>query len=182
MPRKAILTKDVIVAAAMKIARKRGLEAVTARALARALGCSLSPLFTIFDNMDCIKEAVRKEARARFLKDAEDSLKKSDPFKEYGIRMIRFATHDPALFSIAFLQPRMDKEHVDYVFMQSLEFTKDKYSLNDEQSSRLIQMMWVFVCGLALLFSSGAEPMDDRQVDQILTMQFQCVLNSLKRE
>ena len=182
MPRKAILTKDVIVAAAMKIARKNGLEAVTARALAHALGCSLSPLFTVFDNMDSIKEEVRKEARARFLRDAEDSLKEGDPFKEYGIRMIRFAKQDPALFSVAFLQPRMNKDHVDFVFKQSLEYTRNKYFLNDEQSSRLIQMMWVFVCGLALLFSSGAEPMDDGQVDRILTMQLQCVLNSFKEE
>lgn len=180
MPRKAILTKETIVSAALKIARKNGLEAVTARALSAALGCSLSPLFTVFDSMEEIKQEVKKDARAKFIKYVKDSLDYPNPFMEYGLRVIRFAKQDPVLFNLAFLQPGMGVNHMDMVIRKIIDSFKDKYSLTEGQSLQLFFKMWVFDCGLALISSSGVEQIDEEKASILLSDQFVSTLNSIK--
>lgn len=64
MPRSAFFSKEAIAAAGLEIIRKQGVEALTARALSKQLGCSLSPIFTVFKDMDEIQTAVRQAASA----------------------------------------------------------------------------------------------------------------------
>lgn len=179
MPRKAILTEESIVAAAMRIARKNGLEAVTARSLASALGCSLSPLFTVFDNMEEIKKRVRMEAKAKFIKYVKDALEFDNPFMEYGLRVIRFAKQDPVLFELAFLQPGMGVSHMDMVIRHIIDTFKKKYSFTEGQALQLFFKLWVFDCGLALISSSGVEDIDEDKAARLLSDQFKSVLESI---
>lgn len=47
MPPKVKVTKEEIIAAALEILRQKGMEAVNARAVAAALGCSTQPFSAI---------------------------------------------------------------------------------------------------------------------------------------
>lgn len=51
MPPKPKFTKDEIVAAALGVVSKNGIDALTAQALGNALGSSARPIFTIFNSM-----------------------------------------------------------------------------------------------------------------------------------
>ena len=64
MPPKCKFTRDEIIAAALDIARKDGLYAVTARSLGEKLGSSSKPIFSIFENMEEVLEATLLAARA----------------------------------------------------------------------------------------------------------------------
>ena len=59
MPRAAFFTKETITAAGLEIVRAGGEDSLTARALSKALHCSSSPIFTVYEGMDKIKEDVR---------------------------------------------------------------------------------------------------------------------------
>ena len=59
MPRAAFFTKETITAAGLEIVRAEGEDSLTARALSKALHCSSSPIFTVYEGMDKIKEDVR---------------------------------------------------------------------------------------------------------------------------
>ena len=63
MPPKVKFQKEEIVAAAADVAREKGAQAVTARDVAAKLGVSTRPIFTYFDTMDQLKEAVYEYAR-----------------------------------------------------------------------------------------------------------------------
>ena len=91
MPRVSSYSKEDIVAAGLKLVRRNGESALTARNLAQELGCSTSPIFTAFDNIEEIKLAVRKAASAAFLEYEEGALDFVPAFKEYGMRLVRFA-------------------------------------------------------------------------------------------
>ena len=51
MPPKVKFQKEEIVRAALNVARQQGIDAVTAREVAKELGVSVGPIFTWFDTM-----------------------------------------------------------------------------------------------------------------------------------
>ena len=181
MPRKALLDRETIVTAALKVARKGGLEAVTARALSNALGCSLSPLFTVFENMDEIRKEAREYARRSFVKYVDDAVAAEEPFKEYGMRIIRFASQDPDLFNVIFLSPDLFDYGLDPVLVACIEPIKKAYSLTDDQAMFIFHRVWIFVCGLAVLNSTRAQRFDEDQVGTLLFEQFHAVLSLLPK-
>ena len=100
MPRSAFFSKKTIAAAGLEIVRKHGINALTARALSQQLGCSLSPIFTVFKDMDEIQTAVRQAAAALFADYVKDVLDYQPAFKEYGMRLISFAKHEQNVFQL----------------------------------------------------------------------------------
>ena len=179
MPRKALLTREAVIVTTLKLARKGGLEAVTARALSSALGCSLSPLFTVFNNMDEIRKEAREYAQRSFVKYVEDAVDAEEPFKEYGMRIIRFAAQEPHLFKIVFLRPDLFGPGLEPVLQACIEPIKKAYSLSDAQAMFIFQRVWIFVCGLAVLNSAGAQRFDEDQIGVLLFEQFHAVLSLL---
>ena len=63
MPPKAKFTREEILDAALAITEKSGIDSVTARELGNYLGSSARPVFTVFDNMDEVKESVRARSK-----------------------------------------------------------------------------------------------------------------------
>ena len=57
MPPKFLFTRDQIIEAALRITRRGGLSALTARSLAAELGCSVKPIFGLFRNMEEVQQA-----------------------------------------------------------------------------------------------------------------------------
>ena len=180
MPRTSSYSKEDIVAAGLELVRRSGEAALTARNLARELGCSTSPIVTAFDNIDEIKLAVRKAAAAAFNKYEEGALNYVPAFKEYGIRLVRFAQEEQNLFKIIFLNPEAAHEGLDAQASACVDaFVKD-YGLNEEQAMMLFTQTWTFACGLALLNASGAEALSDQEISDQLSRQFLSVLSFLK--
>ena len=55
-------TRAEMVEAALRVVRKKGIDALTAKALAEELGTSTQPVFTCFGTMDTLKKEVRAAA------------------------------------------------------------------------------------------------------------------------
>ena len=62
MPPKPKFTREEIVTTCLALIRERGESALTAREIGKRLGASSSPIFTVFEDMDDLKTAVRAEA------------------------------------------------------------------------------------------------------------------------
>ena len=58
MPPKARIKKEDVLRKALQIVQKGGIDALTAKALAKELGCSTQPVFWLYENMGEVKEAV----------------------------------------------------------------------------------------------------------------------------
>lgn len=66
MPPKPKFSKEEIIDAALDIVSRDGVAALTARELGEKLGCSSSPIFTVFKSMDEVMQAIRVEAMRRY--------------------------------------------------------------------------------------------------------------------
>ena len=102
MPPKAKFTRQEIIDAAVDIARRAPLEAVTAQKLASVLGTSTRPVFTYFRTLEEVRAAVVEEAGKIYGRYVERGLSMNPPFKGYGMETIRFAREEPNLFRLLF--------------------------------------------------------------------------------
>ena len=74
MPPPVKFRKEDIVSAALDLTREKGIGAVTAREVARALGVSVGPIFTWFETMDQLRAEVCGAAKSLYREYLEHGL------------------------------------------------------------------------------------------------------------
>ena len=102
MPPKVKYQKEEIVQAALNVAREKGIDAVTAREVAAALGVSPRPIFTWFDTMEQLRAEVYARAMACYRSFIERGLAGAVPFQEVWRQYLRFAREEPELYRLLF--------------------------------------------------------------------------------
>lgn len=103
MPPKVKFQKEKIVDAALNVVRKRGIEAVTAREVAKELGVSVGPIFTWFDTMEQLRTEVYIKARECYREYIEKGLDGDIPFPSMWRQYLSFAKEEPELYRLLFL-------------------------------------------------------------------------------
>ena len=105
MPPKVKFQKEEIVNAALCVARKKGIDAVTAREVAAELQVSPRPIFTWFDSMEQLRGEVYVFAKDLYRGYLERGLAAPIPFLGVCQQYIRFAKEEPELYKLLFLTP-----------------------------------------------------------------------------
>lgn len=160
MPRKEKVTKKEIAAAAFDLARKEGIEEVTARKLAAFVGCSTQPIFRVYKNMDEVTEEVWERAILHF-SDYYANYPKSQsaPFVNLGLAYISYAEKEKNLFRMMFLSENRNGKSL-YELLNGkagnvmTEFGKAKAE-GCENPQDLFMKMWIFIHGAASMAITG---------------------------
>ena len=182
MPPKPKFTRDEIVDAAIELVREDGVENLTAREVAKKLGCSPQPIFTVFDDMADLKRAAVRRASEMV---SEFSLKKTDEiptFKEVGMAVVLFAMKEPNLFKMAY----MFQEHplsFEEAFAKHggapegfIGFITKAHGISEEDARVLFQNTWVFTYGLGMMCATGMCTFTEEEASEKLS---QCFLSTL---
>ena len=173
MPPKPQNTKDSIVAAALELVRSRGADALNARALAKALGCSTQPIFSNFDAMDDLRLAVVDGANSVCDGYIARESERSDvlPYKAAGLGLIRFAAEEPELFKLLYMRDRRGEEIGDgrKELRPMIELIRRQTGLGEEEAYRFHIEMWVFVHGFATMIATGFLKWDEQSVGNMMT-------------
>lgn len=180
MPRSAFFSKETIAAAGLEIIRRQGVDALTARALGKQLGCSLSPIFTVFEDMDEIQVAVRRAAADLFADYVKDVLDYQPAFKEYGMRLIRFAKREQNVFQLFLERGNSLLDNAPVMALNCLDEIKESYQLTDEQVLILYRQLWAFTCGIAVLATQSPEDYPEELISGMISTQFLSTLSFLK--
>jgi len=180
MPKHAQFTKETILTSCIEIIRTEGATALTARSICKKLGCSVTPLFWAFENMEDLMCEVRKAAQKKFTDYVADSIEYIPAFKEFGLRLIRFSREEPNLFHYLFLDKESDNGFSDSLAQGFLTQNEPHFDLSHEQSKFIWQHIWPFACGLALLCNKNPGQYSEELVSQMLSSQFQALLMLVK--
>lgn len=167
-------TREEMIEAAVRVVRKKGIDALTAKALARELGVSTQPVFTCFHTIDEAKREVRAASERVYESYVKTGLSMQVPFLGVGIQYIRFAKEDPQLYRILFLNTNeeensnvMDALHNSRdIVRESLQQT---YNIDARTADRYFRDMWLVVHSLATLVVTNACPYSEEEIGQILT-------------
>lgn len=180
MPRSAIFSKEEIVAKALQIIRENGEEALSARSLSKALNCSISPIFTVFKNMEEVMDCTRDAARKYFAGIVADIDEYEPAFKEFGLRLIRFAREEQNLFHYLFLTKAAASEGIHPKAQACLDGICNANDITREQAWIMLRQIWTFSCGLAVLSTKDTETYNENVVSEMLSFQFASSIAFLK--
>ena len=173
MPPKVKITKDDIVNAAVEMVRRNGEKEINARSVAAFLGCSTQPVFSNFESMDDLKNAMLEKALKIFenymAKEIESG--KYPTYKSKGMAYIRFAKEEKELFKLLYMRERCEErlKKEEDVFDSTVENVMENTCL-EEDAARLFHLeMWAYVHGIAAMFATGYLDLDWELVSQMLT-------------
>lgn len=183
MPPKCKFTRDEIIAAALDIARKSGLEAVTARSLGEKLGSSSKPIFSIFENMEEVLEETLLAARAVYNEYIEQALKSEQPFRAVGSKYIEFAIREPMLFQLLFMKEQTEKRSalgilpmIDDNYEEILSSVKTGYGLDEETAKGFYRHLWIYTHGIASLIATGVCSFKPQEIGDMVSQVFKSLL------
>ena len=71
MARKCAYTKEMILEAAIKLFKKEGSDAITAKNIAKELGCSVAPIYSVYMSLDDLKRDLAFEIEKNILEEKE---------------------------------------------------------------------------------------------------------------
>ena len=187
MPPKPKFSKEEIIDAALDIVSRDGVAALTARELGEKLGCSSSPIFTVFKSMDEVMQAIRVEAMRRYDKYVSRARDYYPSFKAIGILMLRYAKEQPKLFQLLFMTENAQARRFDDVFdalgetaKLCIEFVTDDYGLTEEQARFLFQYVWTFTYGVSAMSATGMCDFSEDELISMLGNEFMSVMSFIK--
>lgn len=180
MPAKRKIQKEDILQASISIISHEGLNALNARKVAKALGCSTQPLFYLYENMDEIKKEVLQEISKLFNQALLKSNYDQPVYKDIGVNYIRFAKDEPEFFKIMF-QSKMNKEMFDFIDLtgsssQIFETISKQTGLSLENAKQFHLRMWLYVNGIASLAANQTVEFNDGEIAELLKDQYVSML------
>ena len=102
MPPKTRVTAEMIVHAAVEIARQIGFENISARTVSEQLHCSTQPVMYHFSTIESLKRAAFRQVDHLHSEYLMHTMPGQDPILGIGLNYIRFAVEEPQLFRFLF--------------------------------------------------------------------------------
>lgn len=177
MPPKVKITKEDVVTAALELVRAGGADAINARTLASALGCSTQPVFSNFESMDALRLAVVARADLLCQEYTRQEMERGEypPYKASGMAYIRFAKEEKELFKLLYMRDRGGESlpETTEFSAQILDLVHHNTGLNATNTSLFHLEMWAYVHGIAAMFATGYLDLDWVLVSKMLTDAYQ---------
>ncbi len=184
MPPKTRITRDQIAAAAFAIARSRGAEQISARSVARELGCSTQPVLSCFPTVEAVRQAAYARADAFHTAYLTEGVE--GPL-ELGVRYIRFAAQEGPLFRFLFQSGAFSRRSVgELLEAEELEpvlaVVGDAAGLEPERVRRLFRTVFLFAHGYASMFANNDMVFDEAAIAGDLRRAYAGALYAVKEE
>ena len=173
MPPKTRITQDMIVNAAVEIARQSGYERINARTVSERLHCSTQPVMYHFSTIDAMKRAAYAQAdrlHSAYLMTIGPG---EDPVLGIGLNYIRFAVEEPQLFRFLF-QSGYAKEHSLAEMIDSEELIpvlaamRESSGLDMEKTRQIFLTVALFAHGYASIIANNGLEYDENTVAEHL--------------
>ncbi|MDD6683379.1 MAG: TetR/AcrR family transcriptional regulator [Clostridiales bacterium] len=187
MPPKAKFTKEQITKAALGVVSEKGAQALTAKELGAALGTSTTPIFTVFNSMQEVQDAVMLAAMEQFEEYAHKVSYMGPVFKQVGMQMILFAKEEPKLYQLIFMSSINEAQTFDDIYArlgsvadECLDVLQKDYDLSKDNAKTLFEHVWIHTFGIGALCATGMCDFSHEQIAQMLTQDFTAMMMLMK--
>ena len=173
MPPKTRITKDMIVDAAVEIARQNGYESINARTVAGALRCSTQPVMYHFTTIESLKQAAFARTDQLHSEYMMNCPPDRDPILSIGLNYIRFAVEEPQLFRFLFqsgyaeennLLEMIDSEELTPI----LEAMREGSGLDMNKTREVFLTVALFAHGYASIIANNSLEYDENLIAEHL--------------
>lgn len=187
MPPKAKFSREQITKAALSVVSEKGAQALTAKELGVALGTSTTPIFTVFNSMQEVQDAVMLAAMERFEEYAHKAAHLGPVFKQVGMQMILFAKEEPKLYQLIFMSSISEAQTFDDIYAhlgsvadECLDVLQKDYDLSKDNAKTLFEHVWIHTFGIGALCANGVCDFSHEQIAEMLTQDFTAMMMLMK--
>jgi len=188
MPPSAKIDKATALQAAYELVRSDGPSAVTARNLARRLGCSTQPIFRIWRSMDELKRDLFTYANAQFAEYLMRPSTEGNQFLGVGLRYVQYAKEEPNLFAMMFMSGAVESDNLVELFtsgagnIEIMKMIPAFAGCTSEQIQDLFAKIAIFTHGMACLVATNDIPFAPATVSALLTDIFRALSQDAARQ
>jgi AcrR family transcriptional regulator len=186
MPPKVKVTKESIIEAAFQLLKEHGITKVNARELAKALHCSVQPIFRSFQQMENLKKILYQYVEHQFDRFMESGMQKHRiPFLGMGLAYIEFAKNEKNLFKFLFMSDEFKGRNLLQMIREEsnheiIGIISAMSGLSFQQSQDLFLDIWLITHGIASLMATNDCDLNEEQIETILMDTFAGVKVQLK--
>ena len=155
-------TKEEVLTVTIDFIRENGIEALTARELAKKLESSTKVIFSLFSNMKNLEDEAKFVAENIFSEKVNLALKDDSPFKRLGVEYILFSKNEPKLFQWLFMKKGIAvgsfKDFLpmrDYEYRSVIESIDEEYKISIENAKKFYEHLFIYSHGIATLTVTG---------------------------
>lgn len=173
MPPKSRITRDMIIRAAIEVAKESGYESINARTVSERLHCSTQPVMYQFSTIEAMKRAVYARVDQLHTAYLMTIPPGQHPILGIGLNYIRFAVEEPLLFRFLFqsgyaegnsLPDMIDSEELVPV----LDAMREGAGLSAEKTKQVFLTVALFAHGYASLIANNGLEYDEKTVAEHL--------------
>ena len=163
----------MIIETAFEMVRKAGFAVLSARNIAKEIGCSTQPIYSCYETMDELKAEVCRKALSHLQKVMLGYKKTGNTFLNLGLGYVWMAHTEPALFKAFYMDNIMNIKLTD-IFPESqqvvnvMKNSEEYRQLSDEGVKNIIAKSWMLVHGIATLVATGMFAYDEEKILEIL--------------
>ena len=169
-------TKEEVLSVTIDFIRENGIEALTARELAKKLDSSTKVIFSLFSNMKNLEDEAKFAAENIFSEKVNLALKDDSPFKRLGVEYILFSKNEPKLFQWLFMKKGIEVESFkdflpmrDYEYKSVIESVDEEYKISIENSKKLYEHLFIYSHGIATLTVTGIHNFTATEIIEYMT-------------
>ena len=174
MPRKAEITREAMVQAAVALVREEGVEHLNVRALAARLGCSTQPILYQFGSMRKLRReayAVADALHSDFITEGAEAAE--SPLMQLGLNYVRFAHEEPRLFRFLFQTDAFRGQDLTSLVAapdasELVAMVAQAADMDETQARRVFLVIFVAAHGYASLLANNALTYDETQAAGVL--------------
>ena len=155
-------TKEEVLTVTIDFIRENGIEALTARELAKKLESSTKVIFSLFSNMKNLEDEAKFVAENIFSEKVNLALRDDSPFKRLGVEYILFSKNEPKLFQWLFMKKGIEvgnfKDFLpmrDYEYRLVIESIDEEYKIPIENAKKFYEHLFIYSHGIATLTVTG---------------------------
>ena len=173
MPPKAKISKEMIVNAAVDVARKSGADSINARTVSQELNCSTQPVMYHFATIEELKKAAYSAADEYHTNYLLNTSSQDDPMLGIGLNYIHFAVEEPNLFRFLFQTDKFGGKDIETLLSAPdlsdiLKIMADGLKVDTKQARQMFLTFFCVAHGLASLLANNSMEYDEEQCGKML--------------
>ena len=173
MPPKTRITQDMIINAAVEVAKQDGYENISARTVSERLHCSTQPVMYHFSTIDAMKRAAYAWVDHFHSEYMMTISPEQDPVLGIGLNYIRFAVEEPQLFRFLF-QSGYAEENSLLEMIDSEELTpvlaamQESAGFSMKKTKQVFLTVALFAHGYASIIANNGLEYDEKLIAEHL--------------
>lgn len=176
MPPKKRIFKEDILEASIDVIRKQSASALTVRNIASELQSSTQPIYSEFENLDCLKKELYKYASEKYLRFSFTN------YKELAIAFLSFAKKEKELFKFLYLRRRDSGEKLpdDINYTVTVELLSKNLDMDPQRAKDMHHWMQYYCYTMGVMIATDYRDLTAEEMNRELTELYSIMLRHYK--